>query len=130
MAFYNRAVTLLALISAATTEQTGTGKTLATSTGDEQSNAQQLFTAEFSVTVTGGTSPLTDASVETSWDKGVTWHEIAKMTQLSGAGTKKQLVDIDHLGPMVRAKIKPGGTAAGSTVGVVRLLSSALLTAR
>jgi hypothetical protein len=133
VAFYPHSVLLLAIASAAavTVETNGTSKTLSTHTGDEQSNAQQLFAAEFVVTIAaGGTSPTADASVETSWDKGVTWQEVAKMTQLSGAGTKKQVVDIEHLGPLVRAKVKPGGTAASGTSAAIRLVSSALLTAR
>ena len=127
MSFFPRAVALLAVSTAVTAKQNGTPKTLATSGSDDQTNVQQAFVAEFSVTVSGGSSPTADASIETSWDKGTTWHEVAKMTQLAGAGSKKQLVDIDKLGPMVRAIITPGGTTPGNTTGVVRLLTSALL---
>ncbi len=127
MAFFPRSVALLAVAVGFTTKNTGVAKGVRTSGADDQHNAEQVFAAEFSVTVTGGTSPRADASVETSWDKGTTWHEVAKMTQLSGAGTKKQLVDVEHLGPLVRAVITPGGSTPGSTTGVVRLLTSGLL---
>jgi hypothetical protein len=127
MSFLPRAVLLLTVGTAVTTKQNGTPKALQTSGSDDQTNVQQVFVAEFSVTVTGGSSPTADASIETSWDKGTTWHEVAKMTQLAGAASKKQLVDIDKLGPMVRAIITPGGSTPGNTTGVVRLLTSALL---
>ena len=128
MAFFPRSLALLAIATGVTVKNTGVSKSVRTSGADDQHNAEQAFAAEFSVTVAaGGTSPTADASVETSWDKGVTWHEVAKMTQLSGAGSKKQLVDIEHLGPLVRAVITPGGSTAGSTTGAVRLLSSGLL---
>ena len=127
MAFFPRSVALATVATGVTTKYTGTPKGVRTSDADNQHNAEQAFAAEFSVTVTGGTSPTADASVETSWDKGTTWHEVAKMTQLSGAGTKKQLVDIEHLGPLVRAVITPGGSTPGSTTGAVRLLTSGLL---
>ena len=127
MAFFPRSVALATVATGVTTKYTGTSKGVRTSDADNQHHAEQAFAAEFSVTVTGGTSPTADASVETSWDKGTTWHEVAKMTQLSGAGTKKQLVDIEHLGPLVRAVITPGGSTPGSTTGAVRLLTSGLL---
>jgi hypothetical protein len=132
VAFFPRSLALLTIASTATVTATQTGaKSVSTHSGDDQSNAQQAFAAEFNVTVgSGGTSATADASIETSWDKGATWHTVASMTQLSGAGTKKQLVDIDHLGPDVRAIIKPGGSPAGPTHGSVRLLTTALLEAR
>ncbi|MBL8614467.1 MAG: hypothetical protein JNM72_02550 [Deltaproteobacteria bacterium] len=127
MSFLPRAVALLAVSTAVTSKQNGTPKTLQTSGSDDQTNVQQVFVAEFLVTVSGGSSPTADASIETSWDKGTTWHEVAKMTQLAGAGSKKQLVDVDKVGPMVRGVITPGGSTPGNTTGVVRLLTSALL---
>ncbi len=127
MSFLPRSALLLTIGTAVTVKTVGANKNLQTSGSDDQTNVQQAFAAEFSVTVAGGSSPTADASVETSWDKGTTWHEVAKMTQLSGAGSKKQLVDIDKLGPMVRATITPGGSTPGNTTGVVRLLTSALL---
>ncbi|MBL8619185.1 MAG: hypothetical protein JNM72_26470 [Deltaproteobacteria bacterium] len=128
MSFLPRSALLLTIGTAVTVKTVGANKNLQTSGSDDQTNVQQAFAAEFSVTVSGGSSPTADASVETSWDKGTTWHEVAKMTQLSGAGSKKQLVDIDKLGPMVRATVTPGGSTPGNTTGVVRLLTSALLT--
>lgn len=132
MSFFPRSVALLTIASTAAGTATQTGaKSVSTHSGDDQSNAQQAFAAEFNVTVgSGGISPSADASVETSWDKGTTWHTVASMTQQSGAGTKKQLVDIEHLGPDVRAVIKPGGSTAAPTHGSVRLLTTALLEAR
>jgi len=127
MSFLPRAVALVVVSTPVTTKQTGTNRAVQTSGSDDQTNAQQVFVAEFSVTVAGGSSPTADASVETSWDKGTTWHEVSKMTQLAGAGARKQLVDIDKLGPLVRGVITPGGSTPGNTAGVVRLLTSALL---
>ena len=86
---------------------------MATSGSDDQTNVQQAFVAEFSVTVSGGSSPTADASIETSWDKGTTWHEVAKMTQLAGAGSKKQLVDIDKLSQYALAQYQRFAAAAG-----------------
>ena len=126
-AFKPNAVLLLLLTSAVTAATTSATKKLRTAPDDDQSNAEQGFAAVFNLTAAGGSSPLLDAVVETSWDDGVNWHTVAAMTQLSGAGTKKQLVDIDHLGPLVRAVITPGGSTPGSTTGAVRLLTSGLL---
>lgn len=122
-AFFPNVYPLLVLSTAITAASTGEAKKLRTPTGDDQSNAEQAFAAVFEITATGGTSPTVDAVVETSWD-GTVWHTVASMTQLSGAGSRRQIVDIEHLGPQVRTKVSPGGTAAPSVTGAVRLVST------
>ena len=91
---------------------------------DDTADASQPFHAVFELTAADGTSPTLDAAVETSWD-GSTWHAVAPMTQLAGAGTKKQVVTADLVGLYVRAVVTPGGGAAPSVTGTVRLVSGA-----
>ena len=122
-AFYPHVFILLALPTVVTTEQTGSVKKLRTPPGDDQNNAEQAFVAVFEFTAAGGSSPTLDAIVETSWD-GNDWHTVASMTRLSGAGTKRQIVDIEHLGPQVRVKVTPGGSTAPNVTGAVSLAST------
>ena len=113
--------TLLALTSAVTVATEGTSWKIR-GRNDDTSDATQPFHAVFELTAADGTSPTLDATVETSWD-GSTWHTVATMTQLSGAGTKKQILTADLIGLYVRATVTPGGTANPSVTGTVRLVS-------
>jgi hypothetical protein len=122
-AFYPHVFILLTLATAVNTGQTGSVKKLRTPPGDDQNNAEQAFVAVFELTAAGGSSPTLDAVVETSWD-GNDWHTVASMTQLSGAGSKRQIVDIEHLGPQVRVKVTPGGSTAPNVTGSVSLAST------
>ena len=117
------ALALLSLTTAVTTATTGTSYKVR-GRQDDTSDASQPFHAVFELIASGGTSPTLDAALETSWD-GTTWHTVASMTQLAGAGTKKQIVSADLVGPFVRAVVTPGGTAAPSVTGAVRLVSGA-----
>ena len=117
------ALAMLSLTTAVTTATTGTAYKVR-GRQDDTSDASQPFHAVFELTASGGTSPTLDAALETSWD-GTTWHTVASMTQLAGAGTKKQIVSADLVGPFVRAVVTPGGTAAPSVTGAVRLVSGA-----
>ena len=114
---------LLDLSSAVTTTTTGTSYKIR-GRHDDTADASQPFHAVFELTAAGGTSPTLDATVETSWD-GTTWHTAASMTQLSGAGTKKQVVTADVLGLYVRGTVTLGGTANPSVTGALRLVSGA-----
>ncbi len=117
------ALALLSLTEAVTTTTAGTSYKLR-GRQDDTADASQPFHAVFELTAAGGTSPTLDAALETSWD-GATWHAVASMTQLAGAGTKKQIVSADLVGPFVRGVATPGGTAAPSVTGTVRLVSGA-----
>ncbi len=124
---YRSANSLYEVIAAnkVATTVTGTSKTVRGLDGDAVLDSQQNFMAVFEMVATGGTSPTVDASVETSWD-GTTWHTIASMTQLVGAGSKSQQKAItEGIGPYVRAKVVPGGTAAPDVYGTIRLVSNA-----
>ncbi len=122
---HSNALLSLALAAAVTAAQTGTSKSLRGFEGDSVLDSQQSYVAVFEITATGGTSPTVDASVETSWD-GTSWHTVASMTQMTAAGTKNtQKAITEALGPYVRCKLTPGGTAAPSTYGTIRLVSNA-----
>ena len=114
---------LLDLSSAVTTTTTGTSYKIR-GRHDDTADASQPFHAVFELTAADGTSPTLDATVETSWD-GTTWHTAASMTQLSGAGTKKQVVTAEVLGLYVRGTVTLGGTANPSVTGALRLVSGA-----
>lgn len=118
---------LLLELTAATTVQTGAAKTVRDAQYDGVDAHEQTFLGVFELTATGGTSPTVDATLQTSFD-GTTWHTIASMTQLSGAGTQTEIKPISYLGPYNRAVVTPGGTAAPSVSGAVRLASSGTLT--
>jgi hypothetical protein len=115
--------TLLDLSTAVTTTTEGTSFKIR-GRHDDTADASQPFHAVFELTAADGTSPTLDATVETSWD-GTTWHTVASMTQLAGAGTKKQIVTADVLGLYVRGVVTPGGTANPSVTGTLRLVSGA-----
>jgi hypothetical protein len=117
-----------AITTAVTVATTGSRHALAPNRSDDVPDKDHRFLAAFEVTAAGGTSPTVDASVETSWD-GTNWFTVASMTQLVGAGSRKQVVALDYLGPFVRSKITPGGTAAPNTVGQVTITSASLFTA-
>ena len=124
---YRSANSLYAVIAAnkVATTVTGTSKTVRGFEGDAVLDSQQNFMAVFEMVATGGTSPTVDASVETSWDN-TTWHTIASMTQMTAAGSKNQQKAItEGIGPYVRAKVVPGGTAAPEVYGTIRLVSNA-----
>lgn len=113
---------LLAITSGVTADQAGDAVTIIPR-NDDVSDQEQSFVAVFNLTAAGGTSPTLDAAVETSWD-GTVWHVAGSMTQLSGAGTKKQLVACGIIGPYVRATVTLGGTAVPTVTGTVDLASS------
>ncbi len=117
------ALITIALADAVSVDTTSPSSAVKGSSQDDVNNADQKFIAVFELTASGGTSPTLDATVETSWD-GTTWHTVASMTQLTGAGTKKQMVDFNHCGPYLRATATPGGTAVPSYSGKVLVASS------
>lgn len=91
--------------------------------GDGVSAQEQTFLVVFELTAADGSSPTVDAELQTSWD-GSTWHTLSQMTQLSGAGTKKEIKTVAYVGRYVRAVVTPGGTTAPDVTGTVRLASS------
>jgi len=117
---------LAAITTAVSTTQTGTAQTVKGSPHDDVNAANQGFVAVFELTAAGGTSPTLDAEVQTSWD-GTTWHTVASMTQLTGAGTQKEIKTIATLGPQVRSVVTPGGTANPDVTGNVLLASSGFI---
>ena len=115
---------LLTLSSAVSVATSGDAKVVRGSSHDAVDPDTQGFLAVFQLTAAGGTSPTLDAVVQTSWDGGTTWHTVASMTQLSGAGDSNEVKVIANMGPLVRATITPGGTANPDVTGEIYLASS------
>jgi hypothetical protein len=91
--------------------------------GDGVSAQEQTFLVVFELVAANGSSPTLDAELQTSWD-GSTWHTLSSMTQLSGAGEKKEVKTVAYVGRYVRAVVTPGGTTEPDVTGTVRLASS------
>ncbi len=113
---------LIAITSAVAVATTGEAVAIRPR-NDEVNDQDQSFVAVFNLIAAGGSSPTLDAVVETSWDQ-VTWFTAASMTQLAGAGTKKQLVAAAIMGPYARVVVTPGGSTAPNVTGSVLLASS------
>ncbi len=97
---------------------------------DDINDADQKWHALISATQSGGvTSPTTDVVVETSFDGGTTWFEVATATQLTGDGGKPELVELKALGPRIRASKKLAGGTKPNSTAVVLLASNGLFKA-
>ena len=108
----------------------GNVHTVVPSDNDDIDDANQKW--QFVITVTqanGATSPTTDVIVETSFDGGSTWAEVASATQLTGDGGKPELIALKALGPRLRATKKLGGGTKPNSTAVVLLASNGLFKA-
>lgn len=120
----NASKSLIALTADQTTTQTGTTMSCVPSGPSDEGN----FVALFDVTQVGTGS--VNAVVQSSWDDGTTWHDIATMTALAAAGNKNEIKDISNIGPKVRAKITPGSSATIASGSQVRLAWSGAFAVR
>ena len=112
------------------TDVTGNEFTVIPSDIDDVSDADQKWHALIAATQDGGvTGPTTDVVVETSFDGGTTWFEVATATQLTGDGGKPELVELKALGPRIRASKKLGGATKPNSTAVVLLASNGLFKA-
>ncbi len=125
--FLRHAKVLANITSAITTLTNGAAKQLVTSNADDQRDTDQRFYAIFELNAADGSSPTLNARLESSWDGGATWHTVAAMTALSGAGTKNELVAITAIGPLIRTVIVPGGSTAPNVTGQILLASTGLI---
>ena len=116
--------TLLDLSTAVAVDTEGDSIAVKGSQGDDVTAASQGFLAVFQLTAADGTSPTVDASVETSFDGGTTWHTVAEMTQMTAAGVQNEMKVISTLGGLIRAKLDVGGTAPPDVTGTILLASS------
>jgi hypothetical protein len=73
----------------------------------------------------GAESPTTDVVVESSFDGGNNWAKVAGI-QLTGDGSKTQLVELSALGPHVRTYKKLGGGTKPSSSALVLLASNGM----
>jgi hypothetical protein len=97
---------------------------------DDVSDADQKWHVFIAATqANGATSPTTDVVVETSFDGGTTWAEVAKATQLTADGGVPELIALKALGPRIRASKKLGGGTKPDSTAVVLLASNGLLKA-
>ena len=97
---------------------------------DDVGDADQQWHVFVTATQSGGaTSPTTDVIVETSFDGGTTWAEVASATQLAGDGGKPELIQLKALGPRLRATKKLGGGTKPNSTAVVLLASNGLFKA-
>lgn len=115
---------LLQLSTAVAVDTEGDAVSVKGSQGDDVTAASQGFLAVFQLTAADGTSPTVDATVETSFDGGTTWHTVAEMTQMTAAGERNELKAITTLGGLVRAQLDVGGTAPPDVTGTILLASS------
>jgi|GEM_PF-2344285 len=101
--------------------------TLVPSDADQITDGDQKWHAFVVATQSGGvTAPTTDVLIETSFDGGTSWAQIAKATQLTGDGNVSELIELNVLGPRLRArKVLAGATKPNSTA-VVYLASNGL----
>lgn len=107
----------------------GNAKSIRPSEVDGVKDTEQGFAVYYNLTAVGGTNPTLDAKLQTSFDDGATWVDVANaaMTQKQGAGAQTQTVAIPAasvIGPKVRAVVTPGGDAAPTAYGTVLLLSN------
>ena len=116
--------TLLKLSTAVAVDTEGDSVSVKGSHGDDVTAASQGFLAVFQLTAADGTSPTVDASVETSFDGGTTWHTVAEMTQMTAAGEQNEMKVISTLGGLIRATLDVGGTAPPNVTGTILLASS------
>jgi len=116
--------TLMDVSTAVTVDTVGDAISVKGSQGDDVTASSQGFLAVFQLTAAGGTSPTVDASVQTSFDGGDTWHTVAEMTQLTVAGEQNEMKAISTLGGLVRATLEVGGTEAPDVTGSILLASS------
>lgn len=125
-ALYSQSLVLLSVAQAspATADQNGTAYQVLAQ--NDPNFDSQDFEAIFQLTwtPTGVTNPTFDAFVEVSWDNA-NWIKAAVATQLTAAGTVKQVVSVKP-GLYVRGGVDVGGTGGShSWYGAIRLVSNA-----
>ena len=125
MSLYRHTRALLAVITAANTDQTGSKKVVLPSDGDRVSDQAQAYRVFFDITQSGGvTAPTTDVKLQTSHDK-TNWVTVASATQLTADGEVHELADVTALGPFVRAITQLGGATKPNHTAIVVLASNA-----
>jgi hypothetical protein len=98
---------------------------------DDVSDAdQKWFVFVTASQANGATSPTTDVIIETSFDGGNTWAEVAKATQLTADGGQPELIALKALGSWIRASKKLGGGTKPDSAAVVLLASNGIFKAR
>ena len=125
MSLYRHTRALLAVITAANTDQTGASKVVLPSDGDKVTDQAQTYRVFFDVTQSGGvTAPTTDVKLQTSHDK-TNWVAVASSTQLTADGEVHEFADVSALGPYVRAVTELGGATKPNHTAIVVLASDA-----
>ena len=125
MSLYRHTRALLAVITAANTDQTGATKVVLPSDGDKVPDQAQSYRVFFDVTQSGGvTAPTTDVKLQTSHDK-TNWVTVASATQLTADGEVHEFADVSALGPYVRAVTELGGATKPNHTAIVVLASNA-----
>ena len=103
--------------------------TVVPSDADKTNDADQKWHVFVVATQSGGvTSPTTDVLIETSFDGGTSWAQIASATQLTGDGNVAELIELKALGPRIRARKVLGGATKPNSTAVVYLASNGLHT--
>lgn len=111
-----------------TASANGTAKLITPSDYDELKQSEQDFRAVVVVTQTGGTSPTTDVSIQTSPD-GTNWGTWVSATQVTGTASTQILAAASaDLLKYVRAVVTLGGTAVATVACSVTLVSNAKYT--
>ena len=120
MPLYRNVKPVLSLSEAANTNQTGQTLAILPENCGTEGDESPTFAVFFDVTQNGGSSsPTTDVRLQTSHD-GDTWITVASATQLTANGEVHELVELDKLGPFVRAvSVLGGGAKPNHTVKVV-----------
>ena len=120
MSLYRNVKTVFTLSEAASADQTGDTLAILPESCSGDGDGTPEFAVFFDATQAGGaTSPTTQVHLQTSHD-GEAWITVASSTQLTADGEKHELVELDSLGPLVRAiTTLGGGTKPNHTAKVV-----------
>jgi len=117
MSLFHRTHTLLQVSTAANTNQTGKSYAVVP-------NADDLsFRAFVDIEQSGGSgSPSTTLHLETSYDGH--WIEAMEPIQLAGEGSTHKFVEVEALGPLVRARTVVAGSSKPSHTVTVKLAAN------
>lgn len=120
MSCYRTTRPVLTLSEAVNTSQTGTTLAILPENCGTEGDDSPSFAVFFDVTQAGGSSsPVTDVHLQTSHN-GKHWITLVSSTQLTKDGEVHEFVELEKLGPFIRAiTVLGGGGKPNHTANVV-----------